>query len=387
VDACPLTENAGIIIAGGGPVGCAAALALSGAGQRVLLLESGETPRQDHRPLALSFGSRLILERLGVWPAIAGSATAIRNIHVSQRGGFGRVLLDADEAGLTALGYVVSYAALSAALFERATVSPAIDCRTGSEVIAWRAGMPAGVDVIGSQDLVESLPAQLLVIADGKGPPDSHGREWDYGQTAITARVVSKHPHRNTAYERFTSQGPMALLPDGDGWALVWTVSSTERDRLMSMDDQQFVSELQQAFGWRAGHFVAASNRAAYPLRARQAAQRTLAHTVLIGNAAQTLHPVAGQGFNLGLRDAWELGECAITCTAAIGSDTWLHAYEKRRAPDRRGGTLFTHNLVRLFSNDVPGLQVLRATGLTALACLPPLKNFLIRRMTFGPRG
>lgn len=382
-----MTACADIIIAGGGPVGCAAALALSGTGRQVLLLESGEAPRHDRRPLALSFGSRLILERLGVWPAIAGSATAIRQIHVSQRGGFGRVRLDADEANLTDLGYVVSYADLGAALFERITRSPGIECRTGSDVIAWRAGTPAGVDVSGSQGLVESLSAQLLVIADGKGQPDGVAEEWNYSQTAITARVVSEHPHRNTAYERFTAQGPMALLPDGEGWALVWNVSDLDRDKLLSMNDQDFASALQQAFGWRAGRFTAASNRAAYPLRARKAARRTAAHTVLIGNAAQTLHPVAGQGFNLGLRDAWELGECAITCNAAIGADEWLHAYEKRRAPDRRGGTLFTHNLVRLFSNDVPGLQTLRGAGLTALACLPPLKAFLIRRMTFGSRG
>lgn len=387
MDAGALTETAGIVIAGGGPVGCAAALALSGAGQPVLLLESGEAPREDRRPLALSYGSRLILERLGVWPAIAGAATAIRHIHISQRGGFGRVRLSADEARLTDLGYVVNYADLGGALFERANRSAGIRCRTQAEMIAWRAGAPAVIEFSGPSGIVDSLPAQLLVIADGKGQLPGVADEWDYGQTAITARVVSEHPHHHTAYERFTPQGPMALLPDGEGWALVWTVSSESREALLALDDRDFVSALQSAFGWRAGRFIAVSNRAAYPLRARKAAQRTAAHTVLIGNAAQTLHPVAGQGFNLGLRDAWELGECAITCTAAIGSDVWLQAYEQRRALDRRGGTVFTHNLVRLFSNDAPGLQALRAGGLTALACLPPLKNFLIRRMTFGSRG
>jgi 2-octaprenyl-6-methoxyphenol hydroxylase len=381
------SETADIVIAGGGPVGSALALALQPAGWRVVLLEARTTGPGDARPLALSYGSRLILDRLGVWPALAPDATPIRHIHVSQRGGFGRVGLEADEAGLPELGYVVDYGALAQALAQAAQACAA-DCRSGARVESWQAGDPARVQYAMTGEAGEvrhSLQTPLLVIADGAGVAGAD--DVDYRQCAVTARVVSERPHNNTAYERFTSQGPLALLPDGNGWALVWTTSPERAQQLCAQEPRSFLDELQAEFGGRAGHFSSVSARASYPLHLRRAPRAPLEHTVLIGNAAQTLHPVAGQGFNLGLRDAWALAGYALETAAAPGSAAWLREYHARRDRDRGSSIGITHALVRLFSNDLPPLSLARGAGLTLLGCMPPLKNLLVRRMTFGARG
>jgi 2-octaprenyl-6-methoxyphenol hydroxylase len=378
------TETADVVIIGGGPVGSALVLALQRTGWRIVLLEARTAATIDARPLALSYGTRLILERLGVWPALAVKATPIRHIHVSQQGGFGRAGLEAAEAGLPELGYVIDYAALARELARATTEASAADCRMGARVAAWHGGDPARVDyeMAGVQ---RTLTASLVVVADGSGVVDAD--TVDYQQCAVTARVVSERPHNNTAYERFTPHGPLALLPDGTGWALVWTTSPTRAQLLCELDAQQFLAELRAEFGSRVGDFTAVSGRASYPLRLRRAPRASPDHTVLIGNAAQTLHPVAGQGFNLGLRDAWELAEHALNDAAAPGSAAWLKAYHARRNIDRGGGIGMTHALVQLFSNDLPPLRIARGLGLTLLGCVPPLKNFLVRRMTFGARG
>ena len=378
------TETADVVIIGGGPVGSALVLALQRTGWRIVLLEARTAATIDARPLALSYGTRLILERLGVWPALAAKATPIRHIHVSQQGGFGRAGLEAAEAGLPELGYVIDYAALARELARATTEASAADCRMGARVAAWHGGDPARVDyeMAGVQ---RTLTASLVVVADGSGVADAD--TVDYQQCAGTARVVSERPHNNTANERFTPHGPLALLPDGAGWALVWTTSPTRAQMLCELDAQQFLAELRAEFGSRVGDFTAVSGRASYPLRLRRAPRASPDHTVLIGNAAQTLHPVAGQGFNLGLRDAWELAEHARNDAAAPGSAAWLKAYHARRNIDRGGGIGMTHALVQLFSNDLPPLRIARGLGLTLLGCVPPLKNFLVRRMTFGARG
>lgn len=390
-------ESADIVIVGGGPVGSALALALRDSGLRIVLLEARAAGGGDARPLALSYGSRLILERLGVWPALAATATPIRNIHVSQRGGFGRVDLAASEAGFSELGYVVDYGRVAHSLAQAAAATSA-SCLTGARVTATHSDDPARVNFEYEGEQRE-LTAALVVLADGGAAGESITEVIDYQQCAVTARVVSERPHNNTAYERFTAQGPLALLPDsknsgdkeaeleGRGWALVWTTTPEHARQLCAMAPGVFLTELRAAFGGRAGDFTAVSGRVAYPLHRRRA-QAAADHIVLIGNAAQTLHPVAGQGFNLGLRDAWELGE-QITgqSTDALGSGAWLSAYQSRRRLDRGAGIGFTHALVELFSNDLLPLRIFRGTGLALLGCMPPLKNFLVRRMTFGPRG
>jgi len=378
-----VTEAADIVIAGGGPVGSALVLALRDAGLRTLLLEAQSVQSTDRRPLALSYGSRLVLERLGVWSGLAASATPIRLIHVSQRGGFGRVSMSADETGMPDLGYVVDYGRLAALLAEAAASSGA-SCRHGAQVESWQGGNPALVQYCQDGETKE-LHTALAVIADGGAVSDA-GSE-DYRQCAVTAHVVSERPHNNTAYERFTPQGPLALLPDAEGWALVWTTTPERALDLCAADAPDFLAQLQNEFGGRAGRFTAVSARVSHALRRRRASADA-GHVVFIGNAAQTLHPVAGQGFNLGLRDAWELAEQIIhDGTDPLGSDAWLQAYRRRRSIDRGGGIGFTHGLVRLFSNEFPPLRLARGMGLALLGSVPPLKNFLARRMTFGARG
>ncbi len=379
-----MSEPADVVIVGGGPVGSALALALRESGLQIVLLEARTAPSGDKRPLALSYGSRLILERLGVWPALAATATPIRHIHVSQRGGFGRVGLAAAEAGFPELGYVVDYGRLSQALAQ-AAADTSLQYLTGAQVAEWRGGNPAQVefDLSGERRVYD---AALVVVADGGVTADA--ATVDYQQCAVTARLVSERTHNNTAYERFTRHGPLALLPDGDAWALVWTTTPQRAQLLCAMTPAMFCAELGEEFGSRVGSFTAVSGRASFPLRMYRAPHTTLDHIVLIGNAAQTLHPVAGQGFNLGLRDAWELGvQVTASARTALGSRAWLDAYLARRKPDRSGGIGMTHALVQLFSNDLLPLRLARGTGLALLGCVPPLKNFLVRRMTFGARG
>lgn len=387
----PVTEHADVVIIGGGPVGSALALALRDTGLQMVLLEARPAATGDARPLALSYGSRLILDRLNLWPALAGFATPIRRIHVSQRGGFGRVELDADEAGMADLGYVIDYGRLAQGL-ATAVATTAVQCRSGAQVTAWQAGAPARVEYVIDGES-RAMTAQLVVVADGGAADGGAGdngdaQRVDYDQCAVTARVVSERPHNNIAYERFTRHGPLALLPDGKDWALVWTTTPARADELYGAEPAQFLDALHAEFGSRAGAFTAVTARARYPLRLRRTRQPVQDHVVRIGNAAQSLHPVAGQGFNLGLRDAWELGEhLAVADRATIGSADGLAAYRARRRVDRGGGVAFTHTLVQLFSNDVLPLRLARGTGLALLGCIPPLKNFVVRRMTFGARG
>jgi len=376
-----MAESADIAIVGGGPVGSALALALRDSGKHTVLLEAQAAHAADYRPLALSYGSRLILERLGVWPELETFATPIRNIHVSQHGGFGRARLDAAESGLPELGYVVDYGRLAQLMAQAA--SACATCHHGARVLSWQGGDPAQLryECAGEG---RDIAAGLVVIADGGAAPDAASE--DYRQCAVTARVVSERTHNNTAYERFTQHGPLALLPDGGGWALVWTTTPDRARDLCATDDGYFLAELQKEFGNRVGRFVETSARARHALRRRRTSSEA-AHVVFIGNAAQTLHPVAGQGFNLGLRDAWELAGHILDYATMPGSPEWLQAYRRRRNVDRSGGIGFTHGLVSLFSNDLLPLRLARGTGLALFGCMPPLKNFLARRMTFGARG
>lgn len=384
-----MRETADVAIIGGGPVGAALAAALVGSGLEVALLEArgAEQRVSDPRPLALSYGSRLILERLGVWGRLA-SATAILRIHVSQQGGFGRVNLSADEARLSALGYVVDYAGLHAAV-EGVVSAGATRYLSGARIHAIRdAGQHALVDFV-LAGAGHSLAASLVVVADGGAMESAAAiKTVDYQQSALTSRVSAERPHGNTAYERFTRAGPLALLPAGDDFALVWTTGHDHARQLCELDPAAFLDQLQRHFGRRLGAFTSVGARATFPLRLRYAAGVAGPRTVRIGNAAQTLHPVAGQGFNLGLRDAWELAE-EIGCRGrdAIGGAAMLGAYQARRRIDRGGGVWFTDSLVRLFSNDIAPLRMARGAGLAALACLPPVRNFVVRRMIFGARG
>jgi len=380
-------EQPEVIIVGGGPVGAALALGLQHTGIAVAVLDAHAQPAgADRRPLALSHGSRLILERLGVWAALQ-DVTPIRRIHISQRRGFGRVSLDAAETGLSALGYVADYGRVCAALAGAAR----------QKVVSWtehahvtRVVSDAARPVVhfDCDGLAHDLDAQLIAVADGgtaAGPVAV--RVVDYHQTALTARVRTELAHRHTAYECFAPAGPLALLPTGQDMALIWTLTAERARMLCDADEQVFLSQLHEDFGDRLGRFTAVTTRACYPLSLRLANRVTLPRVVMLGNAAQTLHPVAGQGFNMGLRDAWELAEIAAAHRKDPGSPGMLRGYEARRRLDRGAGVAFTDMLIRLFSNDIAPLRIARGLALMGLECAPLVKRFVSRRMTFGARG
>jgi 2-octaprenyl-6-methoxyphenol hydroxylase len=375
-----------VLIIGGGPVGAAAARALSGQGLALALVEPRETPpHADPRPIALAHGGRLILERLGVWEGLA-PVTPIQRIHVSQRGGFGRVQLDAREAGLPALGYVVDYGRLAGALGSE--LETACGCRLiRGAVTAVQPGTEWASAQVDSGSDTATITARLVVVAEGGALAGAGTRVRDYRQSVVTARITSTAAHGNVAYERFTPEGPLALLPMGTGLALVWTMAPERAEQLCELPDADFLQRLQEAFGGRLGAFTSAGARARFPLSLKVAGGGG-PRLVAIGNAAQTLHPVAGQGLNLGLRDAWELAATAGDYAGEdLGAGAHLAAYRRRRRLDRSGGIGFTDALVRLFSNDIAPLRAARGLGLALLGAAPPAKQFLVRRMTFGARG
>ncbi len=380
-----------LIIIGGGPVGMALSLALRESGMSVLLLESRELPEkaEDLRPLALSHGSHLILHRLGVWQTLP-EITPITKIHVSNRGGFGRAVLTADGVGVPALGYVVNHHDVFRAMHGLIQACD-VDYLEGAQVTRLETSAEQGQIEFQHSGTTKRITAKLLVLADGGrliGQVEGVTQHvHEYHQWAVVARIKTGIPQSGIAYERFTSDGPVALLPMGDYFALVWTVSPAAAKEILSLDDPGFLARLHEHFGDRLGNLIDTSKRSGFPLALKYADPVTAQRIALVGNAAQTLHPVAGQGFNLGLRDAWEMADEIIMSEAEIGSSAMLARYAHRRRIDSKAGRVFTDSLVKLFSNDDPILSGMRNLGLSALDCLPPVKRFVARRMMFGARG
>jgi 2-octaprenyl-6-methoxyphenol hydroxylase len=374
-----------IAVVGGGPVGAALAIALKDSGLKVALLEAkAEFAARDPRALALSQGTRLILERLGVWDDLAPSATAIETIHVSQRGGIGRALLEAGKLAVPALGYTAEYGDLYRALAAGLPRSGAAMI-AGARVTAVRPAPGCGLVEFDQAGTVRSLTARLIVLADGGKSLPGSVRVKDYGQSALICTVTTELPHAHRAYERFAPAGPMALLPLGDAYALVWTTANDQVETRLQWDEATFLAELQSAFGDRQGRFLGAGPRSVFPLRLVTAEEVVRPGLVRIGNAAQTLHPVAGQGFNLGLRDAWWLAETVLDgAREQLGSADSLAAYHRRRRWDVGGGIAMTDLLVDLFANDLPLLSQARGLALSAMDLLPPLKQAFARKMMFG---
>jgi 2-octaprenyl-6-methoxyphenol hydroxylase len=383
-----------ILVVGGGPVGATLALGLRGYGHSVALFEarSPNAGMRDPRTLALSQGSRLILEYLGVWPELAPHATPITTIHVSQRGRFGRTILRASDEQQEALGYVLSYADLSAALDRALADSPEIAVSYGARAQALEIGHDCAIVSV-EDDKINKLSARLAVIADGGRSlnelPGMKRETKEYPHSALVGHVECELPHGNIAYERFTPLGPVALLPKGErGFALVWTADPAAAERLCAMPELEFLEELHRHFGDRVGNFLEIRARATFPLRLSTLRPVVGPHLAVIGNAAQTLHPVAGQGFNLGLRDAWELAGIARNIPSeAVGGSDMLKQYQSGRRMDTGSGILFTDFLVRTFSNDIPGLGAVRGAGLAMLEMLAPARHFVARKMSFGAKG
>jgi 2-octaprenyl-6-methoxyphenol hydroxylase len=382
-------DHQSVLIVGGGPVGLVLAIAMQQHGLPVKVLEARQqgATYHDKRALALSYGSKMILEQLGVWAAVAPFVTPINTIHVSQKGSLGRTKLHASEHQLPALGYVVAYGVLMQALDSALNAADVLYEAVATAIT--QNDETAGVDFTLAGESV-SLNTHLLVIAEGgRGLADiaSLKRQTKaYGHDALVSRVSCELPHNYTAYERFTATGPMALLPNGDrDFSLVWTGEKSSIDRLITLDDATFLTELHTAFGDRVGRFLSVEKRMSFPLIKSQLANSQTPHRVVIGNSAQTMHPVAGQGFNVGLRDATALmKQLLITPASDWGSQKMLTAYVATRARDTKGGLLFTDFLVSLFSNDVVGLSEMRSVGLGLLDVLKPVKNLLVNKMSYG---
>ncbi|MBI4742574.1 MAG: FAD-dependent monooxygenase [Betaproteobacteria bacterium] len=388
-------ERADIVIVGAGPVGMVLALALAGGPYRVVLTDN--RPRgasaADPRVLALSHGTRQLLERLAAWNAQnAAAATPINDIHISQRGGFGRTVIDRKDYGVPALGYVMRYrdlaAALSTALDRRAGGAQVLDNCTVETVGADGEG---AVTTVTRNGEMRRIASRLVVHAEGT-PHDDRDDPGvgvsDYRQHAIIAEVrpAPVSAYRNRAWERFTPDGPLALLPLGDGYSVVFAVPPARAAELLQTGDEGFLAALRAQFGGRLD-FVSTGPRASFPLALRVRRQLVQTRQVWVGNSAQTLHPVSGQGFNLGLRDAWELAETLLVHAGDAGDPAPLARYARGRSLDRSGSTAFTDGIVRLFSNDLPPLRWARGIGLLALDLAPPLRNFIARRMIWGARA
>lgn len=382
------SEAVDIVIVGAGPVGMTLALALADGPQRVVLID--RRPRGasggDPRALALSHGTRQLLERLGAWNSVAG--TPIHNIHISQRGGFGRTVIDATDYGVPALGYVMRYRDLASAL------AAALDARSGSAQVLDNCQIgkidtsSTGAELtLSCNGQSTRLAARLIVHAEGTPDNDPAIEVRDYRQHAVVAEVRPVPGHAQRAWERFTPDGPLALLPLGQDYSVVFTVPPAKAAQLLALDDAGFLAALRSQFGQRLD-FVTAGPRASFPLALRIRRQLTAQRQVWIGNCAQTLHPVSGQGFNLGLRDAWELAETLLAQgNGDAGNPAPLAAYARGRRLDRSGSAGFTDGIVRLFSNDLAPLRVVRGMGLLALDLYPPLRHFVAKRMIWGARA
>ncbi|MCU1740327.1 MULTISPECIES: 2-octaprenyl-6-methoxyphenyl hydroxylase [Pseudomonas] len=388
-----------LAIIGGGLVGASLALALqAGAkarGWKIALIEPfapGDSyqPSYDARSSALSFGARQIYQRLGVWQSISQRAEPIKQIHVSDRGRFSTARLSAMEEGVPALGYVVENAWLGQCLWQ------ALD----QEVISWRC--PAEVTHL--QPLEDGyrltlgdetqLDCDLAVLADGgrSGLREQLGigvRKRPYRQSALIANITTSEAHNGMAFERFTDEGPMALLPLPENrCALVWTRLGMDAQRLAALDERSFLAELQGVFGYRLGTLRQVGARHLYPLSLVEAEEQVRAHLVVLGNAAHSLHPIAGQGFNLSLRDAQALAETLLASTAPLGDLGTLQAYQERQRLDQQLTVGFSDQVTRLFGNAQPLVALGRNIGLLGLDLLPPAKRWFARQaMGLGTRS
>ncbi|NIP73442.1 MAG: 2-octaprenyl-6-methoxyphenyl hydroxylase [Gammaproteobacteria bacterium] len=397
-----MSESYDVLIIGGGMVGASLACALADQPLRVGVIEgeplrSAGQPGRDDRSIALAYGSRRIFEGMGLWSELAPEAEAIRRIHVSDRGHFAAARLDCAQHGVDALGYVLAAQALGETLQRRLTgldnVKMVCPVRLSGLTFA-----PHAVQVsVDAPDGPRVLQAALVVGADGA---QSTVREclqipvsrWDYGQTAIIANVTFECAHRNVAYERFTETGPIAVLPlhaqpgvdePGGYCALVWTVGNGQLQDILGLDDAEFLARLQERFGHRLGRALRVGARSAYPLALVRVRRQVQERVALIGNAAHALHPVAGQGFNLGIRDVAVLAELLAGARARgadVGELGLLNEYTAWRQQDHRTVIGFTDALVRLFSNPLLPVAWVRGLGLLGVDLLPPVKRRLVRR-------
>lgn len=397
----PAPQSHDVIISGGGMVGASLAAALAALPVRVALVEavpfaSAAQPSFDERTTALSRTSQRILGGIGAWEQAGPQACGISRIHVSERGRFGTAVIDGEEQGVGELGYVVANRVLGAALWSRIGRAANIDVFCPGSLGAPRASAQAIAVELAAAGRAAPLVGRLLVVADGAGSGlrrelGIEATERSYGQTAIVGNVaIGERASGGTAYERFTADGPVALLPFQDGrYIFVMARSPEAAEAAMAMPDPAFLDLLQQAFGRRLGRFARLGRRSAYPLSLVRASRLAADRAVVIGNAAHGLHPVAGQGYNLGLRDAATLAEViadAVRAGEDPGAPAALARYGAWRSSDQRNVVAFTDGLIRLFELPQAGLGAARGLGLALFDLLPGAKRALARH-TMGMAG
>ncbi len=382
-----------VLIVGGGMVGASLAVALKPLNVKIGLIEAfnfgvAAQPSYDDRSIALSYGSSRIYQGMGLWDKLKVGVESIQHIHVSDRGYFGATRLEASTEGVPALGYVVESRVLGKVLYDElvdSTIEQIVPAKV-YELSQDKDYVNVGIERKG---IVDHLTTRLLIVCDGT---ESKVRELlgidvtrrDYQQTALIANVTTSEPHRHTAYERFTAQGPLALLPLTQGrYSLVWTHWTKDVADTMQLDDAAFLQKLQTAFGYRQGLFTKVGKRATYPLILQKAKQEVAGRAVVIGNASHALHPVAGQGLNLGLRDVAQLADLLAEAARTgndVGASSLLHTYEQQRQSDYATVVRYTDTLVRLFSTDFMPLNHARAGGLLAVDRIPLVRQWFTRQ-------
>ncbi len=390
-----------MLIIGGGMVGASLAVALKPLGYKIGLIDAysfGETqqPSYDDRSIALSHGSSQIYSGMGIWDSLQSGVTAIKKIHISDKGHFGSTRLSAEQEKIPALGYLVESRVLGNHLYQQlkdsdieqhtATITQIQTAADALHISLIKQGKNnEGANKQRTNNETTTLTCKLLVAADGAhsktrqlmGIPVDHE---PYQQSGIIANVTPEKPHMNQAFERFTANGPIALLPLTENrCSLIWTQPTSTVEEIMQLNDHDFLYNLQKAFGYRLGSFLKVGKRSAFPLALSKAQHITSTRTVLIGNAAQTLHPVAGQGLNLGLRDIAQLAELLADKTYHTdpGNVKMLEAYASHRQPDRNTVIKYTDSLVKIFSNDSEILGHARAGGLMLIDRIPALRRLL----------
>jgi 2-octaprenyl-6-methoxyphenol hydroxylase len=393
-----MTERDDVLIVGGGLVGASLACALSPLGLRITIVESipFEDDSQssfDERTIAITWSSRQVFEAIGLWEEIACDAHPIRSIHVSDKGHAGMVRLHCSLLKTEALGYVIPTRSIGRALVKRLEEISSIRYLAPANAVNLEITTDAAV--VDCEGISSPLIASLLVIADGGRSPLApkagiSKTKKRYPESALVTIVDTDWKHNSMAFERFTRRGPIALLPFGESrFALAWTLPTHQAQLYSQLPISDFLTRLQEDFGERAGLFSQVGKRTVYPLHWASVIPPSARRTVLVGNAAHEVHPVAGQGFNLGLRDAAELAEiiaCAKEKIQDIGHPTVVAHYAHSRQHQTQRVLAFTDGLVRLFGATTPGVGLLRSAGLSAIELLPPIKRLLLRR-TAGLSG
>lgn len=388
-----------LVIVGGGMVGASLAVALAPLPLRVALVEaftpdSDVQPSYDDRCTAISHGSQVILDTVGVWQDIEPDASPISRIHVSEQGRPGIARIDAREQGVPALGYVVPNRSVGKALWGRLASQPNLQSFMPAKLVSMDAGeevMELGLEQADGELL--SVSTRLVVAVDGarsvtREMAGIDSEVLDYEQTAIICNVTPEEDHQGQAFERFTDSGPLAVLPLGEKrCSVVWTVKRELADSIMNLDDENFLLRLQEHFGYRLGRLLMAGRRSSYPLFRVRARQQLARRLVVLGNAAHSLHPVAGQGFNLSLRDVAALAEVMAGLDGVDpGAPEMLEQYMQWRRVDQDKVLGFTHGLVRLFTSPLAPLKIARSAGLLSFDLVPGAKK-LFARHTMGRAG